>query len=201
MSDPEKFDAIVIGGGKGGKTLAMYLGKQNYKAAWSNATRFRTPKGKQEWTGSHLLVALGRAPITKDLDLPAAGVETTSYGNSKPRTAIANAGVVNLAGRLLYWLHMNAQVCTAGTSTVTNEVTNETIPDWLLLPGFLMSASGIILVALGKWTLLNGTTQTLLLLCGGMLCFFGIVVIPSWLIYQMKAASGAHPTETSNWAI
>jgi len=39
---------------------------------------FRTPKGKQEWTGSHLLLALGRAPITKDLDLPAAGVETTA---------------------------------------------------------------------------------------------------------------------------
>ena len=41
---------------------------------------FRTPKGKQEWTGSHLLVALGRAPVTKDLDLPAAGVETTAKG-------------------------------------------------------------------------------------------------------------------------
>jgi probable pyridine nucleotide-disulfide oxidoreductase len=39
---------------------------------------FRTPKGKEEWTGSHLLVALGRAPVTKDLDLPAAGVETTA---------------------------------------------------------------------------------------------------------------------------
>jgi thioredoxin reductase len=25
MSDPEQYDAIVIGGGKGGKTLAMYL--------------------------------------------------------------------------------------------------------------------------------------------------------------------------------
>jgi pyruvate/2-oxoglutarate dehydrogenase complex dihydrolipoamide dehydrogenase (E3) component len=41
---------------------------------------FRTPKGKEEWTGSHLLVALGRAPVTKDLDLPAAGVETTARG-------------------------------------------------------------------------------------------------------------------------
>jgi pyruvate/2-oxoglutarate dehydrogenase complex dihydrolipoamide dehydrogenase (E3) component len=41
---------------------------------------FRTPKGKQKWTGSHLLVALGRAPVTKDLDLPAAGVETTANG-------------------------------------------------------------------------------------------------------------------------
>jgi len=41
---------------------------------------FRTPKGKQKWTGSHLLVALGRAPVTKDLDLPAAGVETTPKG-------------------------------------------------------------------------------------------------------------------------
>jgi pyruvate/2-oxoglutarate dehydrogenase complex dihydrolipoamide dehydrogenase (E3) component len=28
MSDPEQYDAIVIGGGKGGKTLAMYLGRR-----------------------------------------------------------------------------------------------------------------------------------------------------------------------------
>jgi probable pyridine nucleotide-disulfide oxidoreductase len=41
---------------------------------------FRTPNGREEWTGSHLLVALGRAPVTKDLDLPAAGVETTTNG-------------------------------------------------------------------------------------------------------------------------
>ena len=41
---------------------------------------FQTPEGKREWTGSHLLVALGRAPVTKDLDLPAAGVETTAKG-------------------------------------------------------------------------------------------------------------------------
>src|SRR6201997_692534 len=33
MGDSEKYDAIVIGGGKGGKTLAMYLGKQKYKVA------------------------------------------------------------------------------------------------------------------------------------------------------------------------
>ena len=33
MNDPETYDAVVIGGGKGGKTLAMYLGRQNYKVA------------------------------------------------------------------------------------------------------------------------------------------------------------------------
>jgi probable pyridine nucleotide-disulfide oxidoreductase len=33
MNYPETYDAIVIGGGKGGKTLAMYLGRQNYKVA------------------------------------------------------------------------------------------------------------------------------------------------------------------------
>ena len=33
MSDTEEYDAVVIGGGKGGKTLAMYLGRQNYKTA------------------------------------------------------------------------------------------------------------------------------------------------------------------------
>jgi probable pyridine nucleotide-disulfide oxidoreductase len=41
---------------------------------------FRTPEGKQESTESHLLVAMGRAPVTKDLDLPAAGTETTAKG-------------------------------------------------------------------------------------------------------------------------
>jgi pyruvate/2-oxoglutarate dehydrogenase complex dihydrolipoamide dehydrogenase (E3) component len=41
---------------------------------------FQTPQGKQEWTGSHLLVALGRAPVTRDLDLPSAGVEATAKG-------------------------------------------------------------------------------------------------------------------------
>ncbi|HEY0792478.1 MAG TPA: mercuric reductase [Chthoniobacterales bacterium] len=41
---------------------------------------FRTPKGPQEWTGSHVLVALGRAPVTNALNLPAAGVETTAKG-------------------------------------------------------------------------------------------------------------------------
>jgi pyruvate/2-oxoglutarate dehydrogenase complex dihydrolipoamide dehydrogenase (E3) component len=41
---------------------------------------FRTPKGNEEWTGSHLLVALGRAPITKELDLPAAAVDTAANG-------------------------------------------------------------------------------------------------------------------------
>jgi pyruvate/2-oxoglutarate dehydrogenase complex dihydrolipoamide dehydrogenase (E3) component len=33
MNDPETYDAVVIGGGKGGKTLAMYLARQNYKVA------------------------------------------------------------------------------------------------------------------------------------------------------------------------
>ncbi|MBV8402124.1 MAG: FAD-dependent oxidoreductase, partial [Acetobacteraceae bacterium] len=41
---------------------------------------YETPKGRKEWTGTHLLVALGRAPVTKDLDLAAAGVETTAKG-------------------------------------------------------------------------------------------------------------------------
>jgi pyruvate/2-oxoglutarate dehydrogenase complex dihydrolipoamide dehydrogenase (E3) component len=41
---------------------------------------FGSPNGKQEWSGSHLLVALGRAPVVKELGLPAAGVETTATG-------------------------------------------------------------------------------------------------------------------------
>jgi probable pyridine nucleotide-disulfide oxidoreductase len=47
------------------------------------AVTFRTPNGEQEWTGSHLMVALGRAPVTKELDLSAAGVETTKNGYIK----------------------------------------------------------------------------------------------------------------------
>ena len=41
---------------------------------------FRTPKGEREWIGSHLLAAVGRSPVTKDLDLSAAGIETTAKG-------------------------------------------------------------------------------------------------------------------------
>jgi pyruvate/2-oxoglutarate dehydrogenase complex dihydrolipoamide dehydrogenase (E3) component len=33
MNDAETYDAIVVGGGKGGKTLAIYLARQNYKVA------------------------------------------------------------------------------------------------------------------------------------------------------------------------
>jgi probable pyridine nucleotide-disulfide oxidoreductase len=44
------------------------------------AVGYATPEGGREWTGTHLLVALGRAPVTKDLDLAAAGVETTAKG-------------------------------------------------------------------------------------------------------------------------
>jgi hypothetical protein len=72
-----------------------------------------------------------------------------------------------------------------------SEGTNNDIPDWLLIPGFLMSESGIILVALGNWTLLTPITQSLLLLSGTIFCFIGIVLIPSWLIYKTKAASSA----------
>src|SRR5260370_34903904 len=33
MHNSERYDAIVIGGGKGGKTLAMHLGRRNDKTA------------------------------------------------------------------------------------------------------------------------------------------------------------------------
>ncbi len=60
---------------------------------------FQTPKGKQEWTGSHLLVALGRTPVTKDLDLPAAEVETNPRGfikvNDRLETGIWAIGDVS----------------------------------------------------------------------------------------------------------
>lgn len=64
--------------------IEIHLGtviKRVYKSANGEVgINFQTPKGNKEWTGSHLLVALGRAPITKELDLPAAGVETAPNG-------------------------------------------------------------------------------------------------------------------------
>jgi hypothetical protein len=85
---------------------------------------------------------------------------------------------------------MNAQIQSTNiTQALASEVTDKDIPDWLLVPGFLMSVSGTILLALGNWTLLNPMTRTLLLLCGAILCFLGIILIPSWLIYRTKEAS------------
>jgi pyruvate/2-oxoglutarate dehydrogenase complex dihydrolipoamide dehydrogenase (E3) component len=60
---------------------------------------FRTPEGKREWTGSHLLVALGRAPVTKDLDLPAAGVETTVKGFIKVNECLGDKCLRHLGPR------------------------------------------------------------------------------------------------------
>ena len=55
--------------------------EQIYKSSDGQAgVTFRTPNGREEWMGSHLLTALGRVRVTKDLDLPAAGVETTAKG-------------------------------------------------------------------------------------------------------------------------
>ena len=74
---------------------------------------------------------------------------------------------------------MNAQIQSTNiTQALASEVSDKDIPDWLLVPGFLMSVSGIILL-----------TRTLLLLCGAILCFFGIILIPSWLIYRTKKVS------------
>ena len=85
---------------------------------------------------------------------------------------------------------MSAQIYSTNVAqTPVTDVTSNEIPEWLLLPGFLMSVSGIILLALGNWTLLNTTTRTLLLLCVAILCFFGIILIPSWLLYRTKEVS------------
>jgi probable pyridine nucleotide-disulfide oxidoreductase len=55
--------------------------EQIYKSSGGQVgVSYHTPKGRAEWMGSHLLVALGRAPVTKDLDLSAAGVETNANG-------------------------------------------------------------------------------------------------------------------------
>jgi probable pyridine nucleotide-disulfide oxidoreductase len=55
--------------------------EQIYKSSGGQVgVSFRTPDGREEWIGSHLLIALGRAPVTKELNLPAAGVETNTNG-------------------------------------------------------------------------------------------------------------------------
>ena len=41
----------------------------------------RTPDGERHWTGSHLLVAVGRTPNSDRLDLAAAGVEVDERGH------------------------------------------------------------------------------------------------------------------------
>ena len=91
---------------------------------------------------------------------------------------------------------MNTQIQNTNVTQadLASEVTDKDIPDWLLLPGFLMSISGIILLALGNWPLLNTMTRTPLLLCGAIFCVFGIIIIPSWLIYRTKEASDRQTT-------
>ena len=86
---------------------------------------------------------------------------------------------------------MNAQIQNTNVTQadLASEVTDEDIPDWLLLPGFLMSVSGIILLALGNWPLLNTMTRTPFLLCGAVFCFIGIIIIPSWLELSVICAN------------
>ena len=82
---------------------------------------------------------------------------------------------------------MNAQSHITGAADgLPIEVTNKSAPDKLLLPSFLVSEFGILLVGLGGWIALNPTTQAFLLVCGGILSFFGIVLFPVWIVYQMK---------------
>jgi hypothetical protein len=86
---------------------------------------------------------------------------------------------------------MNAQIFSAtGTQILVSAKTNRRAIDWLLRPGFLMSGLGIILIALGNWVLVNSILQMLFIVSGSLLSFCGIVLIPSWLIYQMKTVAG-----------
>jgi hypothetical protein len=86
---------------------------------------------------------------------------------------------------------MNAQIFSAtGTQILVSAKTNKRAVDWLLRPGFLMSGLGIILIALGNWVQVNSILQILFIVSGCLLSFCGIVLIPSWLIYQMKRVPG-----------
>jgi hypothetical protein len=91
---------------------------------------------------------------------------------------------------LLNFFYMNAQVHSVKViQSPVRETSDESWSESFLLAGFLMSESGIMLIALGNWILLNAITQKLLLVCGGLLCLLGIVLIPSWLIYRSKVDS------------
>ncbi len=91
---------------------------------------------------------------------------------------------------------MNAQVHSIkAIQSPVSETSDEGWSESLLLAGFLMSETGITLIALGNWILLNAITQKLLLVCGGLLCLLGIVLIPSWLIYRSKVDSESRLTQ------
>jgi hypothetical protein len=91
---------------------------------------------------------------------------------------------------------MNAQVHSIKViQSPIRETSDEGWSESLLLAGFLMSECGIMLIALGNWILLNAITQKLLLVCGGLLCLLGIVLIPSWLIYRSKVDFESRFTE------
>jgi len=109
---------------------------------------------------------------------------------SKRGATIANPGAVKPGRMHLYWRYMSAQIQTTNAIQVlASDVADKDIPDWLLLPGLLLSVSGIILLVLGNWTPLNTVTKSLLLLCGALFCFVGVILIPSWLIYRTKEVS------------
>jgi hypothetical protein len=91
---------------------------------------------------------------------------------------------------------MNAQVHSIEViQSPARETSGEGWSDSLLFAGFLISESGVMLIALGNWILLNLITQKLLLVCGGLFCLLGIVLIPSWLIYRSKVNFGSRLTE------
>jgi len=74
--------------------------EQIYKSSGGQVgVSYHTPKGREEWMGSHLLVALGRAPVTKDLHLSAAGVETNTNGFIKVNDRLETnvSGIESLA--------------------------------------------------------------------------------------------------------
>jgi uncharacterized membrane protein len=91
---------------------------------------------------------------------------------------------------------MNARV--NSIRVVESLVRQASVEEWsenLLLPGFLMSEGGILLIALGNWILLNAMTQRLLVVCGGLLCLLGIVLIPAWLLYRSRVVSESRLSE------
>src|SRR5208283_810568 len=74
--------------------------EQIYKSSGGQVgVSFHTPKGREECMAYHLLVALGRAPVTKDLDLSAAGVETNTNGFIKVNDRLETnvSGIESLA--------------------------------------------------------------------------------------------------------
>ena len=82
---------------------------------------------------------------------------------------------------------MSASLRPSSSPNPTRPILYKEGSDSLLIPGFLMSEAGVSLITFGAWVALNPALRTLLTWAGAILCLVGIVLIPCWVMYRMKA--------------